>query len=171
MAYVPQEHVLFSKSILENLKLANKEITEQVVWDVLEQAAIAEDIRRMPEQLETIIGEKGITLSGGQKQRLSIARALLRNSEILLLDDALSAVDAKTENQIVDHLKSERLDQTNIITAHRLSAIRHADCILVFEEGQIVARGTHEELLEQKGWYYEQYLKQELGEGEVGEEC
>ena len=171
MAYVPQEHVLFSKSILENLKLANKEITEQVVWDVLEQAAIAEDIRRMPEQLDTMIGEKGITLSGGQKQRLSIARALLRNSEILLLDDALSAVDAKTENQIVDHLKSERLDQTNIITAHRLSAIRHADCILVFEEGQIVARGTHEELLEQKGWYYEQYLKQELEEGEVSEEC
>ena len=171
MAYVPQEHVLFSKSILENLKLANKEITEQVAWDVLEQAAIAEDIRRMPEQLDTMIGEKGITLSGGQKQRLSIARALLRNAEILLLDDALSAVDAKTENQIVDHLKSERLDQTNIITAHRLSAIRHADCILVFEDGQIVARGTHEELVEQKGWYYEQYLKQELEEGEVSEEC
>lgn len=171
MAYVPQEHVLFSKSILENLKLANKEITEQVAWDVLEQAAIAEDIRRMPEQLDTMIGEKGITLSGGQKQRLSIARALLRNSEILLLDDALSAVDAKTEIQIVDHLKSERDAQTNIITAHRLSAIRHADCILVFEEGQIVARGTHEELLEQKGWYYEQYLKQELEEGEVSEEC
>ena len=171
MAYVPQEHVLFSKSILENLKLANKEVTEPVVWDVLEQAAIAEDIRRMPEQLETIIGEKGITLSGGQKQRLSIARALLRNAEILLLDDALSAVDAKTETKIVDHLKSERLDQTNIITAHRLSAIRHADCILVFEEGQIVARGTHEELLEQKGWYYEQYLKQELEEEEVSEEC
>ena len=171
MAYVPQEHVLFSKSILENLKLANKEVTEVVVWDVLEQAAIAEDIRRMPEQLETMIGEKGITLSGGQKQRLSIARALLRNSEILLLDDALSAVDAKTENQIVDHLKSERNSQTNIITAHRLSAIIHADCILVFEEGQIVARGTHEELLEQKGWYYEQYLKQELEEGEVSEEC
>lgn len=171
MAYVPQEHVLFSKSILENLKLADKEITEQVVWDVLEQAAIAEDIRRMPEQLDTMIGEKGITLSGGQKQRLSIARALLRNAEILLLDDALSAVDAKTEIQIVGHLKSERMDQTNIITAHRLSAIRHADCILVFEDGQIVARGTHEELLEQKGWYYEQYLKQELEEQEVSEEC
>ena len=83
------------KSILENLKLANKEITEQVVWDVLEQSAISEDIRRMPEQLETIIGEKGITLSGGQKQRLSIARALLRNSEILLLDDALSVLMLK----------------------------------------------------------------------------
>ena len=88
-----------------------------------------------------------------------------------MLDDALSAVDAKTEIQIVDHLKSERHAQTNIITAHRLSAIRHADFILVFEEGQIVARGTHEELLEQKGWYYEQYLKQELEEGEVSEEC
>lgn len=164
MAYVPQEHVLFSRSIRENLYFGAGKVSDDVLWQVLTLASMAEDVRRMPEQLDTKIGEKGVSLSGGQKQRLSIARALLRNSDVLLLDDALSAVDAKTEQEIVAHLKETRQGKTNIITSHRLSAIRHADLILVFHQGRIVERGTHEELLNQRGWYYEQYQIQELEE-------
>lgn len=164
MAYVPQEHILFSRSIRENLYFGAGHVEDAVLWDVLEKASMAEDVRRMPQQLDTLVGEKGVSLSGGQKQRLSIARALLRQAPVLLLDDALSAVDAKTEQEIVSHLRESQTQQTTIITAHRLSAIRHADVILVFDKGRIVDRGTHEELLAHRGWYYEQYVKQELEE-------
>lgn len=167
IAYVPQEHTLFSRTIRENLQVANPKSTEGDIWNVLEQAAMAEEIRRMPEQLETVVGEKGVTLSGGQKQRLSIARAFLRDTEILLLDDALSAVDANTEQTIIQHIKRKRHGRTTIITSHRFSAVRHADTILVFDNGRVVDCGTHEELLAHKGWYYEQYLKQEIEEVEL----
>ena len=164
LAYVPQEHTLFSRTIRENMLFGKEDATDEEIWEALTLASFDGDVKRMPDELDTMVGEKGVSLSGGQKQRLSIARALLRNRECLILDDALSAVDAKTEREIISHLQEERGGCMNIISAHRLSAIRHADEIIVMNEGLISERGTHEELLEQRGWYYEQYLTQEMEE-------
>ena len=164
LAYVPQEHTLFSRTIRENMLFGKEDATDEDIWEALTLASFDGDVKRMPDELDTMVGEKGVSLSGGQKQRLSIARAFLRNRECLILDDALSAVDAKTEREIITHLQQERGGYMNVISAHRLSAIRHANEIIVLSEGHIIERGTHEELLDQKGWYYEQYNIQELEE-------
>ena len=135
-------------------------------FDKIEEATklaqVYDDIKDMPEGFETIIGEKGVSLSGGQKQRLAMSRAMILDPDILILDDSLSAVDAKTEHAIIDNLKHTRKDKTTIITAHRLSAVVHADLILVMQDGRIIERGRHEDLLAQGGWYAKTYESQQL---------
>lgn len=117
---------------------------------------------KFPERYETEVGEHGVSLSGGQKQRLAIARALIINPEILILDDALSAVDARTEKQILSALKAERQEKTTIIAAHRMSSVMNADKIIVFEQGEIIESGTHAELMLKQGWYAQMYKQQQL---------
>lgn len=162
ISYVPQEHFLFSASIGENIAFGKSDALFKDIAHAANIACIHDDIAQFPEGYETVVGERGVSLSGGQKQRISIARALLTNAEILILDDCLSAVDAKTEETILTALKRERENKTTIITAHRLSAIQHANLILVVDEGKIVERGTHEELIRQEGWYKEMYESQQL---------
>lgn len=159
---VPQEHILFSRTIKENLLFGKEDATETELWQALTAASLAEEVKKMPAQLETLIGEKGVSLSGGQKQRLSLARAFLRQSEVLLLDDALSAVDAKTEQAIINQLKLVQKDRTSVIVTHRLSAITAADQIIVLENGKVIQKGTHHELIKSAGWYQEQYYHQQL---------
>lgn len=162
IGYVPQQPILFSKTVKENIMFGKTDATDEDMQRALERASFAKDIQFLPDGLQTMVGEKGVALSGGQKQRVSIARALIANPEILLLDDALSAVDAKTEAEIIDGIRTERVGKTTLITTHRLSAVQHADWIIVLDEGRIVQEGTHEQLLESGGWYREQYDRQQL---------
>ena len=152
IGYAPQEYQLFSKSIKENVLFYRYE-QEDRLEEVLEQADIKKDISRFKDGVDTLVGENGLSLSGGQKQRLGIARALLSNPEILILDDSLSAVDSNTEKTIIENIKKTRKGKTNIIVAHRISAVRHADKIVVLDNGKILNSGTHEELLECCDWY------------------
>ena len=162
MGYVPQDQFLFASSIIENICFGNPDLPFSAVEEATQLAQVYQDIQAMPEGFDTVIGEKGVSLSGGQKQRLAMSRAMILNPDILILDDSLSAVDAKTEFAIIDNLKETRRDKTTIITAHRLSAVVHADLILVMQDGRIIERGTHEDLLALDGWYAQTYQSQQL---------
>jgi len=164
IGFVPQETFLFSESIRENIAFGVQTAQDSEVRLAAQGASIAEDIESFPEQYQTTVGERGITLSGGQKQRTAIARALIRNPRILILDDALSSVDTHTEDKILNHLREIMAGRTTIFISHRVSTVRNADTIAVLHSGRIVELGTHEELLARNGYYTDLYNKQLLEE-------
>jgi ATP-binding cassette subfamily B protein len=168
IGYVPQETFLFSDSLAENIQYGTDNGTADHVREAAEISQIAKDVLEFPKQFETMIGERGITLSGGQKQRTSIARALIRQPKILILDDCLSAVDTYTEEEILRRLRTFMKGRTSIIISHRISTVKGADLIVVLDKGQIVERGTHDELVAHGGIYADlnekQLLERELEE-------
>jgi ATP-binding cassette subfamily B multidrug efflux pump len=164
VGFVPQETFLFSDTIRENIAFGKAQATDQEVREAAEAASIASDIKGFPEQFQTMVGERGITLSGGQKQRTAIARAILRDPRILILDDALSSVDTHTEDKILNHLREIMQGRTTIFISHRVSTVRNADRIAVLHSGRIVELGTHDELIALNGYYTELYNKQLLEE-------
>ena len=166
ISVVPQDALLFSDSIKNNIKFGNKNATDEEVIEAAKKAVVHENIITFNEQYETVLGERGITLSGGQKQRVSIARALIKNAPILLLDDCLSAVDTETEETILNNLLAYCKDKTTIIVSHRVSSAKNADQIIILEEGKIIEQGTHNQLLDNNGYYKQLYLKQ-LSEKEI----
>ncbi|EPS7131985.1 ABC transporter transmembrane domain-containing protein [Vibrio parahaemolyticus] len=161
-AVVNQSPFLFSKSIFDNIALGNPQATKEQVYQAAKLACIHDDIEKFPDGYQTEVGEKGITLSGGQKQRIAIARAMLLNAQVLVLDDALSAVDGRTEHQILKNLETHYRDQALIVIAHRLTALEAADEIIVLNHGHVTERGKHHSLLEHQGWYTEMFQYQKL---------
>lgn len=161
IGYVPQNPFLFSESIQENLRFASKNVSDDKIIDASKKAAIHKDIKNFRQGYKTILGERGVTLSGGQIQRVSIARVFIKNPKIFLFDDCLSAVDNDTEEEILKNLKSISNNKTTIIVSHRISSIKHADQIIVFENGKIVQQGKHIELIGAKGYYNELFEKQQ----------
>lgn len=164
IGYVPQDNFLFSDTIMNNIGFGVDHISRETVEEAAKKADVHKNIIDFPHQYETVVGERGTTLSGGQKQRVSIARALILDTPILILDDSLSAVDTKTEELILNNLKEVRQNKTNIIIAHRISTVRHAEHIVVLENGHIAEYGDHESLLAVDGIYAEMYRKQQLEE-------
>lgn len=162
IGYVPQDHILFSRSVKDNILFGAEGAGEHELKKAIRLAHFEKDLEMLPEGLQTLVGEKGVSLSGGQKQRISIARALVKNPEILILDDSLSAVDAKTEAEIIRNLRKERQGRTTFITTHRLSAVEHADWIIVLDDGRIAEEGRHDDLIAHNGWYKQQYEKQQV---------
>jgi ATP-binding cassette subfamily B multidrug efflux pump len=164
IGFVPQETFLFSETVRENIAFGVEDATDEQVRAAADAANIAHDIEEFPDKYQTLVGERGITLSGGQKQRTAIARALIRNPRILILDDALSSVDTQTEDKILNHLREVMRGRTTIFISHRVSTVRNADVIAVLHAGRIVELGTHDQLLERNGYYSDLYNKQLLEE-------
>lgn len=161
IGYVPQDHILFSRTIYENIQMGKNDATDEEIKEAVRLADFDKDVKRFDAGLHTLVGEKGVSLSGGQKQRLAIARALVRQPDLLILDDSLSAVDAATEAQIIQNLHESRQGRTNIIVSHRLSALKDADYIIVLDQGKIIESGKHDDLLKKDGWYSHQWRHQE----------
>ncbi|MGB0918770.1 MAG: ABC transporter ATP-binding protein, partial [Flavobacteriales bacterium] len=170
IGYVPQDVFLFSDTIAENIAfgIAEEDISRDRVHEAAKQADIYDNIIDFPEGFDTHVGERGITLSGGQKQRISIARAIIRNPKILIFDDCLSAVDTETEEKILGHLQDLMKGKTTVIISHRISSVKHADQIIMLDEGKIVERGNHESLVNAGGHYQSLYEKQLLEEDQRG---
>jgi ABC-type multidrug transport system fused ATPase/permease subunit len=162
MAIIPQEPFLFSATIAENIAMGKPGASLDEIRLAARLACIEDDILLFPDQFQTLVGERGVTLSGGQKQRLAIARALLMDAAILVLDDALSAVDMETENAILAHLRKTRKNRTTLIVCHRLSAVKHADEIIVLKQGRVTERGNHSQLLDHQGWYARMHEYQQI---------
>jgi ATP-binding cassette subfamily B multidrug efflux pump len=162
ISYVPQDIFLFSETVENNIRFGNEQVGRTAVVHAAEMAAVAKEIDRFEKKYETLVGERGVTLSGGQKQRISIARALLKDASIVVFDDCLSAVDARTEKEVLRHLDEYLKERTAIIVTHRIFSLMQFDQILVMDEGKIVEQGTHESLLELNGEYAEQYRLQQV---------
>ncbi|MBX2871118.1 MAG: ABC transporter ATP-binding protein/permease [Saprospiraceae bacterium] len=167
IGYVPQDVFLFSDTISQNIAFGRRDASQEEIEEFARHAAVYDDIMGLTEGFKTMVGERGVTLSGGQKQRVSIARALIKRPDIVILDDCLSAVDTNTEKQILGYFTSALSDKTAIIITHRIYSLLQFDKIIVLDEGKIVEEGTHSELLQQKGYYYQLYEKQTMEEEEV----
>lgn len=166
ISVVPQDAFLFSDSIKNNIKFGKEDATDEEIEDVAKKALVHHNIMEFTNKYDTVLGERGITLSGGQKQRVSIARALIKNAPVLLLDDCLSAVDTETEEAILNNLTEFCKDKTTLIVSHRISSVKNADKIIILDDGKIIQQGTHNQLLDEEGYYKELYLKQ-LSEKEI----
>lgn len=160
IGYVPQKHMIFSKSIRDNIKLSYPNASDEEVMNAIRLADFEKDLKIFPQGLDTLCGERGISLSGGQKQRIGIARGFLKDPDILILDDAMSAVDGRTEKNIIGNIKNNRQGKTMIISSHRISQIKDLDEIIVLDKGKIVERGTHDQLIQKGKWYAKQYENQ-----------
>ena len=160
IGYVPQDNFLFSTTIRSNIEFFRHIYSDDEIEEAARLSGVYDNIVSFPDGFETVIGERGTTLSGGQKQRISIARAIVKDPSILILDDSLSAVDTKTEEEILGNLKKLLAERTGIIISHRITTIMHADEIIYMEDGRIAERGTHQQLLDMKGLYYELHKAQ-----------
>lgn len=163
IGYVPQEHMIFSDTLKNNIRFSKLDASDEEIDEAISIADFTKDIKEFSDGLDTLTGEKGVSLSGGQKQRLAIARAVLKDPDILILDDAMSAVDANTEQNIIKNLSISRKDKTTIIIAHRISQVQNCDNIIIIEDGKIVDSGNHDDLMNRETWYKDQYIKQISG--------